>query len=98
MKKLDVKALAVVGLGLLIPAIAARASRSLVGHGYKVITKHDPPRNPASHEVEWKDAIVWTLVTGMVGGLARLVARRLLVETDVPSEGYDLEAEAEHIA
>lgn len=95
MKNIDVKALAVVGLGLLIPALAARATRSLAGHGYKAITNTNPPRNPAHPDVEWKDAIAWTLVSGMVGGLARLFARRLLVETDVPAEGHDLEQEAD---
>jgi hypothetical protein len=85
------KSLTLVGLGLLVPALAARATRSLAGRGYHAITQNEPPRNPADPEVEWRDAIIWTVVSGIVGGLARLVARRLLAESQVPAEGHGFE-------
>lgn len=89
------KSLALVAVGLLAPAIAARAARSAAGVGYQAITRHDPPKNPAHPQVDWKEAIVWTVASGIVGGLARLATRRWLVETIVPSEGYDMEEELE---
>lgn len=89
------KSLTLIGLGLVVPALASRATRTLAGRGYESITKQEPPRNPADPGVEWKDAIIWTVISGIVGGLARLVARRLLAETRVPAEGRDFTLEDE---
>ena len=70
--------------GLLIPAVAAHAARKAAGKGYHVVTKTDPPRNPAHPDVAWKEAILWTVASGIVAGLARLGVRRWLAETRVP--------------
>ncbi len=86
--------LAILGAGLVLPMVAAHASRKVVGLGYRAITDKKPPRNPAAREVDWKDAIVWTVVTGAIGGLARLAVRRALAPTDVPAEGYDFDEKA----
>ncbi len=89
--------LALLGAGLALPMIAARASRELAGLGYRAITKTDPPRNPAASEVDWRDAVVWSVVSGAIGGLARLSVRRALAPSKVPAEGYDFEAQADDL-
>lgn len=98
MKKIDTKSLFLVGLGFLVPMLAARASRSLVGGGYRLITHEDPPKNPANPEVAWKEALIWAAVSGLVGGMSRLAARRWIAGTFIPSEGYDMDEEVEEIA
>lgn len=79
-----------VALGLLIPAVAARAARLAAGAGYTAITHEDPPKNPEHPQVEWKEAIAWTIFSGAIGGLAQLVARRWLAGRSLPAEGYNL--------
>jgi len=98
MKTPDTKSLFLIGLGFLVPMLAAYASRKAVGGGYKLLTNQDPPRNPASPDVEWKEALVWAAVTGLVGGMARLAARRWLSETIIPSEGDDMDEKIDEIA
>lgn len=89
--------LALLGAGLLLPMVAARASRKVVGAGYRLVTDEEPPQNPASPEVDWQDALVWTIITGAIGGIARLAVRRTLAPSRIPAEGYDFEAEAQEI-
>lgn len=72
--------------GLLIPVLATVAARKATGKGYHAITRSDPPRNPAHPDVEWKEAIVWTVTSGMIAGLARLGVRRWLAETKLPTD------------
>ncbi len=98
MKIPDSKQLIVVGLGFLVPMLAARLTRSVAGKGYKLITKVDPPKNPANPDVEWKDALVWAAISGLIGGMSRLTARRWLAETTIPTEGDDMDEEIEKIA
>ncbi len=89
--------LALLGAGLVLPMIAASAARRLAGLGYRMVTDEDPPRNPAAREVEWRDAIVWSVVSGAIGGLARLSVRRVLAPSDIPAEGYDFKEKAEEL-
>lgn len=90
--KTSPKSLGLLAIGFVLPAIAARISRSAAGAGYHALTRSDPPRNPAHPRVEWKDAILWTVFSGAIGGLTRLAVRRMLSETIIPTEGDDFEA------
>lgn len=36
----------------------------------------EPPLNPADRSVDWKDALAWAALSGVVVGVARLVAQR----------------------
>ena len=78
--------------------LAARASRMAVGGGYKLLTNSEPPKNPANPEVEWKDALIWAAISGLVGGMSRLSARRWLAETIIPTEGDDMDEEMDELA
>jgi hypothetical protein len=89
--------LAMIALGLLVPAISARLARSVAGHGYHALTDSDPPKNPAHPEVRWKEAVMWTVFSGVVAGLARLGTRRWLATTSVPTEGLDFNAEVKDV-
>ena len=56
---------------------AVRVSKPLVERTWKAFTGSEPPGNPASAEVSWREAMLWALVTGAVLGVLRLVAQRL---------------------
>jgi hypothetical protein len=90
MKTPRFSSIALIAAGFAIPALAARLANTAAGVGYSALTHDDPPKNPANPQVAWKDAIVWTLASGALAGLAQLVARRLLAKTSVPAEGLDM--------
>lgn len=97
-KSPDLKSLTLIGIGLLVPMLAARGSRMLAGKGYTFLTRREVPKNPANPDVEWRDALAWAAFSGLIGGMARLTARRWLAETMVPTEGDDMEEKIEEIA
>ncbi|MGJ8697939.1 MAG: DUF4235 domain-containing protein [Verrucomicrobiaceae bacterium] len=91
MKSTPSKSLLLIGAGLIAPILAARAARSLAGAGYHAVTHEAPPKNPAHPDVELKEAVLWAVIAGAVGGLARMGAGRALAHTRVPAEGYDMD-------
>lgn len=98
MKTPDPKSIFLIGLGFLVPMLAARAARSVAGKGYKLIKREEAPRNPADPNVEWRDALIWAAISGIVGGVARMSSRRLLGETVIPAKGDDMDEELEDFA
>ncbi len=56
--------------------IAGLAARNLLKFGWRVFSNDDPPLNPEAHDTEWREAITWTVMTGVIAGVARLAARR----------------------
>lgn len=97
MKTPDTRSLTLIALGFILPAIADRVARRITGRSYEFITHREAPRNPANPEVPWKDALIWAAVTGVIGGVARITARRWLAETEIPTEGYDMDEKVEEI-
>lgn len=81
--------------GLVLPLLVAKGARALAGGGYRRIADREPPQNPASRETGWVEAIVWTALVGALGGVSRMLTRRALSETVIPSEGDDLKDEAD---
>jgi hypothetical protein len=68
--------------GLLVSGIAAGGAflvRRALGYGWKKTMKSDPPKNPADRNVDFKEALAWTLLTGVVAALVRLFIRRNVV-------------------
>lgn len=51
-------------------------ARNLIQSGWRAALDRDPPKNPASHEVQWRDALLWGAVSGAVVGVARIASRR----------------------
>lgn len=64
----------VVGAGA--AALGGLVMRQALTQAWKVAKHDDPPLDPSSSDVEWKDAIAWTVATGVMMGIGRLVARR----------------------
>ena len=63
-----------VASGAAIGAVAA--SKPALERSWRLIFRSDPPGNPAHHDVAWRDAVLWALLTGALVGVIRLVAQR----------------------
>ena len=63
-------------VAMLSAALGGIGARVLMKGGWKLARGGEPPENPAARSVSWGEAIVWTVVTGIVVGLVRLVAER----------------------
>ncbi len=72
-----VKDAAQAGIAFAVPFVAARIAANTLQGSYKVVTGKKPPQFTAAN-APWKTAIVWSLIFGAVGGVARLVANRAL--------------------
>jgi hypothetical protein len=57
-------------------ALGMMAVRQGLNQAWRFAKEEDPPENPASSDVDWRDAIAWTLATSIVIGLGRLLALR----------------------
>lgn len=57
-------------------ALAGIAARSLMQQGWKVFRGGEPPENPAARSVDWSEALAWTVGTGVVVGVMRMLAER----------------------
>lgn len=43
---------------------------------WRKVKNEDPPADPASEDVSWRDAIGWTLASGVVIGLTKLLVEK----------------------
>ena len=58
-------------------AIAATfLARNALQASWKLALDREPPKNPASSEVDWKDALLWGAVSGACVGVVRIASRR----------------------
>ena len=55
---------------------AAIAVRQVVAAIWKVAVHRDPPQNPAQPDIDWGEAVAFSLASGAGAGLARMLARR----------------------
>lgn len=55
---------------------AAVVVRKAVAAGWNAFRASDPPDNPADPATDWGEALAWTAATGLLVGLARMVASR----------------------
>lgn len=60
--------LAAIGTGLI--------AREVVEASWRNALDRDPPKNPASPEVDWKEALLWGTFSGALVGMARIASRR----------------------
>lgn len=56
---------------------ATLATRELIKFSWRKTLHRDPPKNPASSEVAWKEALAWGTASGAMVGLVRIASRRL---------------------
>jgi hypothetical protein len=57
-------------------AVVTLATQKVLDGTWKAATGNPPPSDPSDPDVEWKTAIGWAVVSGVVLGLAQLVASR----------------------
>mgnify|MGYP002623531808 CR=1 FL=1 len=69
--------------------LGGRAVRKGLDRGWLVARGRKPPEDPTSREVPWRDAILWTVATGVVIGLGQLLIRRGMQEGWVALTGED---------
>jgi hypothetical protein len=49
-------------------------------YGWKKIAKEDPPRDPMASNVSWKKILLWTVLTGVLVSLARLLTEKIVYD------------------
>ncbi len=64
----------VVGLGAGLTA--AKVSRSVLDKTWAKTKGGEPPRNPATRETTWGEAVQWAVASGIAVAVARLLAAR----------------------
>ena len=84
-----------IGAGLVLPMVAAKAARGLLAKSYEASSGNMVPENPAHRSVSWKEALLWAGVSGLIGGMARVSAKRGLPLIGLPAPGLDMDEEME---
>ena len=56
--------------------IGAKLARGVVNTGWQKTKGSEPPRNAASPDVEWREALLFAAVSGAVVGIARSMLQR----------------------
>lgn len=60
-----------------ITALAAGlAARNMLQASWRQALDRDPPKNPSSTAVDWKEALAWGALSGALVGVTRIAARR----------------------
>jgi hypothetical protein len=57
-------------------ALAAVAVRKGLHGAWRAATDDDPPEDPASHDVPWSHALIWTAANGALVSVGQLLAKR----------------------
>ncbi len=73
--------------GGLSAVLAGLAARKLLATIWTKVTGKSPPMNPASPGTTWPEAIGWAAASGVVMGVARLLATRKAAATWVKRSG-----------
>src|SRR3954451_205166 len=83
----DVGSLAwkIIGTGSAV--LAATAAHKGLSAAWKLATGDDPPTIPEDPDTSWTEAIAWAVLSGVVLGLARLIATRRAAHYYIRSTG-----------
>ena len=77
------------GIFSLVAAVAAAAfARKALNTSWKVATGKPPPANPASPDVDMREAIAWAAVSGTIIAIARMLATRRAAQYYARSTGH----------
>lgn len=57
-------------------AAAGIAARKLLEGSWEAVKNQEPPVNPAARSVDWGEALMWTVASGLAMGIGRLLAQR----------------------
>lgn len=56
--------------------LAAKLVRAGLEKTWEAVNKEVAPENPADPETSWKEALIWSVASGVAVGLARMFAQR----------------------
>lgn len=73
---------------LLSALLAAAAARKALNTSWKAATGKPPPANPASPDVDMREAIAWAAVSGTIIAIARMLATRRAAQYYARSTGH----------
>ena len=73
---------------LIAALLAATVARKTLNASWKVATGKQPPANPASPDVEMREALVWAAVSGTLIAVARMLATRRAAQYYARSTGH----------
>lgn len=62
--------------GSLSAVLAGLAARKLLAGLYERRRDGSPPEDPSDEGTQWREALVWAALSGMVVGVSRMVGRR----------------------
>ena len=64
------------GIAFAAATAATFLTRETLEASWRKSTGNAPPKNPASHTISWKEALLWGAISGAVIGAARIASRR----------------------
>jgi hypothetical protein len=73
---------------LVAAVLAAAAARKALNASWKAATGKPPPANPASPDVEMREALLWAAVSGTIVAIARMLAARRAAQYYARSTGH----------
>ncbi len=63
-------------IGGIAVAAATFVAKKALNKGWQALTGHEPPSHPEDPDVTWKEAVGWAVLSGVVIGMAQLLAAR----------------------
>jgi hypothetical protein len=77
------------GIFSLVAALAAAtAARKALNTSWRAATGKPPPANPASPDVDMREALAWAAVSGTIVAVARMLATRRAAQYYARSTGH----------
>ena len=73
---------------LVAALLAATGARKALTTSWKAATGKPPPANPASPDVEMREALIWAAVSGTIVAVARMLATRRAAHYYARSTGH----------
>lgn len=72
-----------------VAMLAAKVVQAGIEKGWEAVQKDEPPENPNDPETPWKEALIWSVATGVLIGLAKLLAKRGTAASWTKITGYN---------
>jgi hypothetical protein len=73
---------------LIAALVAATAARKALNASWRAATGKPPPANPASPDVEMREALLWAAASGTIVAVARMLATRRAAQYYARSTGH----------
>ncbi|WP_153392907.1 DUF4235 domain-containing protein [Ornithinicoccus halotolerans] len=67
---------------------ASVVARKLTDGTWKFVTGSDSPQNPDDPDIEWKEAIAFAVLSGVMVGVARMLAHREATQVYKKATGH----------